>query len=310
MGAIRALVAVALALSLTGVSSGSAVASEPNIAPVAKVKKYKSCKQLNKDYKNGVALSKYFARRAVEQGFLRPKVKRAVYWKNERLEDRDHIGFLCPKPPPLPKLNEPSAVGSFQAVPMRVSYRGDSPGIGLCFDAPGLGNEREDATYDIFLNGQVWKEGVEAREFASSSSCLGIFPTIEVQPLAAGTTYTVGIRARNALGVGPILEAVATTPPQVAFDRYGQTLITYEVSGSGGNYSYTIETSSGGTSQGYTGNGAFYEDWFVDDKFVYVSVQNQNSSGSVTCTIKRNGEVYQTTTSNGAYVIATCSGRS
>lgn len=291
----------------------SLFAGAPSASAIESGKKYSSCKQLNKKYKNGVALSKYFAGRAVEKGYLRPKVNSKIYWKNEpRLETSGNTGFLCPRTPPPPALNEPSAVESLQVVPMRVAGRTDSPGIGVCFGPPGLGNEREDARYDIFLNGQLWQEGVEYRAYASSSGgyCSDIFPNIEVQPLAAGTTYTVGVRARNDRGVGPILEASTTTPPQESFDRYGQTLITYEVSGSGGNYSYTIETSSGGTSQGYTGNGAFYEDWFTKDKFVYVSLQNQNSSGSVTCTIKRNGVVYKTTTSDGAYVIATCSGRS
>jgi hypothetical protein len=42
--------------------------------------------------------------------------------------------------------------------------------------------------------------------------------------------------------------------------------------------------------------------------FVYVSAQNQGSSGTVTATIYRDGSVFETATSSGAYVIATASG--
>ena len=292
----------------------SLFAAAPSASAIESGKKYSSCKQLNKKYKNGVALSKYFAKRAVEKGYLRPKVNSKIYWKNEeRLEASGNTGFLCPRTPPPPALNEPSAVANLVVTPGSPSYRGDSPDLDVCFEPPGLGNERGDAVYDIYLDGQLYREGVpNYLSGKSTPTCTGNYPSsvVTIRPLAGGTTYTVGVRARNERGTGPLIEATAATLPQEAFDRYGQTLITYEVSGSGGNYSYTIETSSGGTSQGYTGNGTFYEDWFTKDKFVYVSLQNQNSSGSVTCTIKRNGVVYKTTTSDGAYVIATCSGRS
>ena len=286
----------------------SSMMSAPSVSATEPSKKYyDSCKQLQKKYKNGVALSKYFAKRATEEGFYRPKVKARVYLNNDYLERPGQTGYVCPKSPPPPKLNTPSAVESLAVYPGQVSQYG-TPSLGVCFGPPGLGNERGDASYDVFLDGNLWKESVDAGNIPLQF-CSGTAATIKIDQLAAGTTYTVGIRARNDVGVGPILETMGTTPAQIEFDRYGQTLISYEASGSSGSYSYTIETSSGGTSQGYTGNGVFYEGWFRDGEFVYVSLQNQNRDGSVTCTIKGDGAVRKQTTSDGAYVIATCSGR-
>jgi hypothetical protein len=41
--------------------------------------------------------------------------------------------------------------------------------------------------------------------------------------------------------------------------------------------------------------------------FLYISAQNQGSSGSVTCSIRNNGRVVKQATSSGAYVICTAS---
>ena len=85
--------------------------------------------------------------------------------------------------------------------------------------------------------------------------------------------------------------------------------VRYEVTGTAALVDITIENSSGGTSQ--------YADvappWTYDfsakvDDFVYVSAQNATSTGSVTATIKIDGDTFKTSTSSGAYVIATASG--
>ena len=85
--------------------------------------------------------------------------------------------------------------------------------------------------------------------------------------------------------------------------------VRYEVTGTAALVDITIENSSGGTSQ--------YSDvappWAYDfsamvDDFIYVSAQNATSTGSVTATIKIDGDVYKSSTSSGAYVIATASG--
>jgi hypothetical protein len=85
--------------------------------------------------------------------------------------------------------------------------------------------------------------------------------------------------------------------------------VEYRVTGTALTVDLTIENSNGGTSQysdeplpwsySYTGR---------SDDFVYVSAQNQGDTGTVTATIYIDGDVYKTSTSSGAYVIATASG--
>jgi hypothetical protein len=48
---------------------------------------------------------------------------------------------------------------------------------------------------------------------------------------------------------------------------------------------------------------------FHSGDFVYLSVQNQQSVGSVTCRITVDGVVVSENTSSGGYTIATCQGR-
>jgi hypothetical protein len=95
----------------------------------------------------------------------------------------------------------------------------------------------------------------------------------------------------------------------------------YEVSGSGGDYSMTIQNTSDNTQQwSSVGNGWVYS-WTqkltVDGdgtplenqtRWLYVSAQNNNSSGDVTVKIYRNNVVVATNTGYGAYTIATVSG--
>jgi hypothetical protein len=80
--------------------------------------------------------------------------------------------------------------------------------------------------------------------------------------------------------------------------------------GSGRTGTYTIQTDNGGTSQG-TGllpmTGTYTQ--FHTGDFVYVSVQNQQGAGSVTCRILVDGAVISENTSTGGYTIATCSSR-
>jgi hypothetical protein len=71
----------------------------------------------------------------------------------------------------------------------------------------------------------------------------------------------------------------------------------------------TYENSSGGVSQqGNVGSSWSYSFTGNTGDFVYISAQNQNDYGSITVTIKRGNTVYKTSTSSGAYVIATASG--
>ncbi|MGR3220099.1 MAG: hypothetical protein ACUZ8H_09835, partial [Candidatus Anammoxibacter sp.] len=59
---------------------------------------------------------------------------------------------------------------------------------------------------------------------------------------------------------------------------------------------------------GNVGNSWIYSFTGSKGDFVYLSAQNNNISGSVAVTISIGNTTYKTSTSNGAYVIATASG--
>ena len=85
--------------------------------------------------------------------------------------------------------------------------------------------------------------------------------------------------------------------------------VKYEVTGTTPEVSTTIENESGGTSQfSNVSTPWIYEFQRGSGYFVYLSAQNQRSSGSVIVSIYFNGNLYKTSTSSGAYVIATASG--
>jgi hypothetical protein len=90
--------------------------------------------------------------------------------------------------------------------------------------------------------------------------------------------------------------------------------VLYEVeadaaTGSGRTGSYTIRTDTGGTSQG-TGKLPMTGTYtFRTGDFVYVSVQNGQPAGTVTCRITVDGVKLAEVTSNGAFTIATCQGK-
>ena len=81
------------------------------------------------------------------------------------------------------------------------------------------------------------------------------------------------------------------------------------MSGTSGNYSITCEGAPSGTVQySNVGSGWAYSWTQTGTRWLYMSAQNNNSSGSVTVKIIRDGEVLAQQTSSGAYVIATVSG--
>jgi hypothetical protein len=81
--------------------------------------------------------------------------------------------------------------------------------------------------------------------------------------------------------------------------------VTYEVTGSASSVDVTYENEDGGTSQ-QSGVSVPWSYSFTghNGDFVYISAQNNGSSGSVTVTIYKNDSVFKTSTSSGAYVIA------
>jgi len=90
---ISSVVAVAVAgsVALVGVEVGQSSA----VVPAAK---YRYCKNLLKDWPNGVAKNKMAANRAVREGFYRPASSakaRKVYRDHHSNLDRDDDGTAC-----------------------------------------------------------------------------------------------------------------------------------------------------------------------------------------------------------------------
>jgi hypothetical protein len=116
-----------------------------------------------------------------------------------------------------------------------------------------------------------------------------------------------------AAGPAPPAAAAPTPgPPAPAGARPGGRSeftfkVTYRVKGTAGSAKLTYRNAEGGTVQ--TSVRVPWESSF-DTKggsFLYVSAQNEGTSGSVTCEIVLDGESRTTSTSSGAYVIAECS---
>ena len=83
----------------------------------------------------------------------------------------------------------------------------------------------------------------------------------------------------------------------------------YEVSGTGGSYDVTLQNVDDNTQQySNVGNNWYYSWTQTGTRWLYLSAQNQNSSGTVTVRILRNGVVMEENTSSGGYTIATVSG--
>jgi len=85
--------------------------------------------------------------------------------------------------------------------------------------------------------------------------------------------------------------------------------IEYKISGTASSVDVTLNNSNGGTEQ-YDNVSVphTYSYKNFNDDFVYISAQNQGESGSVTVKIYHRGTLFKSSTSSGAYVIATASG--
>jgi len=85
--------------------------------------------------------------------------------------------------------------------------------------------------------------------------------------------------------------------------------VVYEVTCTSGLVSITIENSDGGVSQ-FADVATPWTYEFTGDigDFVYVSAQNLHDYGTVTATIYQAGEIFKTSTSEGAYAIASAYG--
>ena len=83
--------------------------------------------------------------------------------------------------------------------------------------------------------------------------------------------------------------------------------IKYEVTGTAKTVSITMNNATGGTEQFSEVPTPWSKSFKMKSGFLYISAQNQTSSGTVTVKIYVDGKVTQQSTSKGEYVIATAS---
>lgn len=107
----------------------------------------------------------------------------------------------------------------------------------------------------------------------------------------------------------PSVEAAAADPVTTA-DPVTPDVVIYKITGSASSVDVTYQNADDQTTQ----DSAVGLPWTMNaptatGSFVYISAQNQDDSGTVTCEIDINGVVAVTNTSTGAYVIASCDGR-
>lgn len=114
--------------------------------------------------------------------------------------------------------------------------------------------------------------------------------------------------------------SAATSTPSVVSPVVSPSVhtVTYQAAGDGTNAgTYTLRSSDGGTRQGdadlplmnKAGGNGLQLSGFESGDFVYLSIQNDNGYGSVTCRIVVDGQVVSQNTSTGGYTIATCQGQ-
>jgi hypothetical protein len=85
--------------------------------------------------------------------------------------------------------------------------------------------------------------------------------------------------------------------------------VAYKVTGTTLAADLTITTRDGGTSQLQSSAVPFsHIEPMTSGQFFYISAQNHEDKGTVTCTVEVDGQVVSINTSSGAYVIASCSG--
>lgn len=117
---------------------------------------------------------------------------------------------------------------------------------------------------------------------------------------------------------GDSTENPATPPAAVASYKPVVHTVSYEADGDGTNAgTYTLRSADGGTRQGEAdlplmnkaGGVGLQLTGFGSGAFLYLSVQNSNGYGAVTCRIVVDGQTISENTSQGGYTIATCQGQ-
>lgn len=105
-------------------------------------------------------------------------------------------------------------------------------------------------------------------------------------------------------------DPVTRTPaPQRTQVTTAANVVTYNVTGTAHRASLTLENDTGGTDQ-FTVNVPWREQYsrFTRNDFVYVSAQNEGTSGTLICEIRVNGILEYSGSATGQYAICTASG--
>jgi hypothetical protein len=109
-------------------------------------------------------------------------------------------------------------------------------------------------------------------------------------------------------GCAPASTAPATPEPSPTPATVYPETVVYRAYGDAYLADLTMETPSG-TRQVADVELPAEETWLMHSgEFVYVSAQSKSETGSITCEIAVDGKVISRTTSEGAYVIASCQG--
>jgi hypothetical protein len=122
--------------------------------------------------------------------------------------------------------------------------------------------------------------------------------------VVAGCLVMVAVLVIIGIAIGTCGKS-STTPTSNKPTTY---LIEYEVTGSAQSASLTYQNRDGGTSQEDVSIPWTYSFTARSGDFVYISAQNEGEYGTVTVNIYLDGVQVKTSTSSGAYVIATASG--
>lgn len=115
------------------------------------------------------------------------------------------------------------------------------------------------------------------------------------------------------LAIGTCLGGGSSTP---STPSYSGPVVVYEITGTAEKVNITLSNDTGGTEQSYTylnptktlSTPWRREYYSFPNRFLYISAQNQGEYGTVTVSIYVNGELFKTSSSSGAYVIASASG--
>lgn len=152
-------------------------------------------------------------------------------------------------------------------------------------------------------------EPIEPDEPSGSGRPRWFIPALAALCLVAVIAVMVGVSSSH--DDGPSQSKVSATPISltrsvtymVTGDHTNQASITYETPTGTGQQS-DIDVPLTRKSDG--DQGLLFH--FQAGAFVYISAQNSNESGAVTCTITVDGIVIAHNTSSGAYAIASCKG--